>query len=97
MRLQHRYLDLRFSEMQHNLILRSNFVHKCRQYLHANGFIDVETPTLFRRTPGGAREFIVPTRLEKQFYSLTQSPQQFKQLLMIAGLDKYYQIARCYR
>jgi aspartyl-tRNA synthetase len=83
--------------MQQNLITRSNFVHKCRQFLAENNFIDIETPTLFRRTPGGAREFIVPTKTSQQFYSLTQSPQQFKQLLMIAGLDRYYQVARCYR
>ena len=88
-RLEHRYLDLRFSELQQNLILRSNFVQKCREFLHANNFIDVETPTLFRRTPGGAREFIVPTKVSNQFYCLTQSPQQFKQLLMIAGLDRF--------
>jgi len=95
--LQYRYLDLRFSQMQQNLITRSNFVLKCRQFLAENNFIDIETPTLFRRTPGGAREFIVPTKTSQQFYSLTQSPQQFKQLLMIAGLDRYYQVARCYR
>jgi len=96
-RMQYRYLDLRFSEMQQNLIMRSNFVHKCRQFLIENNFIDIETPTLFRRTPGGAREFIVPTNKPEMFYCLTQSPQQFKQLLMIAGMDKYFQIARCYR
>jgi aspartyl-tRNA synthetase len=96
-RLQHRYLDLRFKEMQQNLLFRSKFVHKVRQFMNENNFIDIETPTLFRRTPGGAREFIVPTNKPEHFYSLTQSPQQFKQLLMIAGMDKYYQVARCYR
>lgn len=89
-RLEHRYLDLRFSKLQQNLILRSNFVQKCREFLHANNFIDIETPTLFRRTPGGAREFIVPTKISNQFYCLTQSPQQFKQLLMIAGFDRFF-------
>jgi aspartyl-tRNA synthetase len=96
-RLKYRYLDLRFREMQQNLIMRSNFVHKVRDFMRQNGFLDIETPTLFRRTPGGSREFIVPTKDSGQFYCLTQSPQQFKQLLMISGLDKYYQVARCYR
>jgi aspartyl-tRNA synthetase len=88
---------LRFNELQQNLIFRSNFVHKVRNFLQSENFLDIETPTLFRRTPGGAREFIVPTHTSGEFYSLTQSPQQFKQLLMIAGLDRYYQIAKCYR
>ena len=96
-RLQYRYLDLRFREMQQNLVFRSTFVHKIREFMAANDFHDIETPTLFKRTPGGAREFIVPTNKPDAFYSLVQSPQQFKQLLMIAGMDKYYQIARCYR
>jgi aspartyl-tRNA synthetase len=96
-RLQYRYLDLRFKEMQQNLIFRSKFTHKIRQYLNEQNFFDIETPTLFKRTPGGAREFIVPTNKSGSFYSLVQSPQQFKQLLMIAGMDKYFQIARCYR
>lgn len=96
-RLQYRYLDLRFKEMQQNLIFRSRFTHKIRQYLNEQNFYDIETPTLFKRTPGGAREFIVPTSKSGSFYSLVQSPQQFKQLLMISGMDKYYQIARCYR
>lgn len=96
-RLKYRYLDLRFQQMQQNLIVRSNFVHNARQYLNENHFLDIETPTLFRRTPGGAREFIVPTNKSGQFYCLTQSPQQFKQLLMVAGFDRYYQVARCYR
>lgn len=96
-RMQYRYLDLRFSDMQKNLTLRSDFINACRQYLNKNQFLDIETPTLFRRTPGGAREFIVPTNKGDTFYCLTQSPQQFKQLLMVAGFDKYYQVARCYR
>jgi aspartyl-tRNA synthetase len=96
-RLKYRYLDLRFEDMQKNLIMRSDFVHNVRKFMHENNFLDIETPTLFRRTPGGAREFIVPTNRAEQFYCLTQSPQQFKQLLMVAGFDRYYQVARCYR
>ena len=97
LRLKYRYLDLRNQMMHQNIIFRSNFVASVRNFFNENKFLDIETPTLFRRTPGGAREFIVPTRYEKKFYSLTQSPQQFKQLLMCAGFEKYYQIARCYR
>ncbi|PSN35459.1 hypothetical protein C0J52_06622 [Blattella germanica] len=98
LRLKYRYLDLRFPEMQHNLRIRSKVLMKMREYLCCHcDFVDVETPTLFRRTPGGAQEFVVPTKLPGQFYSLVQSPQQFKQLLMIGGLDRYFQIAHCYR
>jgi aspartyl-tRNA synthetase len=97
LRLKYRYLDLRSTTMSENIKFRSNFVAAVRNYLNENKFLDIETPTLFRRTPGGAREFLVPTRHDKKFYSLTQSPQQFKQLLMCAGFEKYYQIARCYR
>ncbi|XP_015604847.1 aspartate--tRNA ligase, mitochondrial isoform X2 [Cephus cinctus] len=98
LRMQYRYLALRFPEMQRNLRLRSNVLMKMREYLINNcDFVDVETPTLFKSTPGGAREFVVPTRHPGQFYSLVQSPQQFKQLLMIGGIDRYFQIARCYR
>ena len=68
-----------------------------REYLHALEFVDVETPTLFRSTPEGAREFIVPTRVPGKYFSLVQSPQQYKQLLMVAGMERYYQFARCYR
>ncbi|CAF0999083.1 unnamed protein product [Brachionus calyciflorus] len=96
-RLKYRYLDLRFKELQQNIILRSNFVQKVREFMKTQNFLDIETPTLFRRTPGGAREFIVPTNKSGQFYCLTQSPQQFKQLLMVAGFERYYQVARCYR
>lgn len=97
-RMQYRYLDLRSSRMQRNLRLRSELVMRMREYLcNVHGFVDVETPTLFKRTPGGAKEFIVPSREPGQFYSLPQSPQQFKQLLMVAGVDRYFQIARCYR
>ncbi|XP_036297825.1 aspartate--tRNA ligase, mitochondrial isoform X1 [Pipistrellus kuhlii] len=98
LRLQYRYLDLRSSQMQYNLRLRSQMVMKMREYLcNLHGFVDVETPTLFKRTPGGAKEFVVPSREPGKFYSLPQSPQQFKQLLMVGGLDRYFQVARCYR
>ncbi|XP_003474690.1 aspartate--tRNA ligase, mitochondrial [Cavia porcellus] len=98
LRLQYRYLDLRSAQMQYNLRLRSQMVMKMREYLcNLHGFVDVETPTLFKRTPGGAKEFLVPSREPGKFYSLPQSPQQFKQLLMIGGLDRYFQVARCYR
>ena len=96
-RLKFRYLDLRSKEMQYNLRLRSQFLTKVRDFFNAYGFVEVETPTLFKDTPGGAREFVVPTRDKNKFLSLVQSPQQMKQLLMIGGLDRYYQIARCYR
>uniref|UniRef100_A0A8C3L9X6 Aspartyl-tRNA synthetase 2, mitochondrial n=1 Tax=Chrysolophus pictus TaxID=9089 RepID=A0A8C3L9X6_CHRPC len=98
LRMQYRYLDLRSSQLQHNLRLRSQVVMRMREYLcNHHGFVDVETPTLFKRTPGGAKEFLVPSREVGKFYSLPQSPQQFKQLLMIGGLDRYFQVARCYR
>ena len=97
LRMKYRSLDLRRQDLQNNLRLRSNVVMKMRQFLCNHGFVDIETPTLFRRTPGGAREFIVPTRHKGKFYSLVQSPQQFKQMLMVGGFDKYFQIARCYR
>uniref|UniRef100_A0A3Q2D9C0 Aspartyl-tRNA synthetase 2, mitochondrial n=1 Tax=Cyprinodon variegatus TaxID=28743 RepID=A0A3Q2D9C0_CYPVA len=98
LRMQYRYLDLRSSQMQKNLRLRSQLVMKMREYLcNVHGFVDVETPTLFKRTPGGAKEFVVPSREPGRFYSLPQSPQQFKQLLMVAGVDRYFQVARCYR
>ncbi|XP_039999341.1 aspartate--tRNA ligase, mitochondrial [Xiphias gladius] len=98
LRMQYRYLDLRSSQMQKNLRLRSQLVMKMREYLcNVHGFVDVETPTLFKRTPGGAKEFVVPSREPGLFFSLPQSPQQFKQLLMVAGIDRYFQIARCYR
>uniref|UniRef100_A0A665VRG9 Aminoacyl-transfer RNA synthetases class-II family profile domain-containing protein n=1 Tax=Echeneis naucrates TaxID=173247 RepID=A0A665VRG9_ECHNA len=98
LRMQYRYLDLRSSQMQKNLRLRSQLVMKMREYLcNVQGFVDVETPTLFKRTPGGAKEFVVPSREPGLFFSLPQSPQQFKQLLMVAGIDRYFQVARCYR
>merc|ERR1719510_111424 len=97
LRMQYRYLDLRNPALQRNLMLRSQITMAMRQFLVNKGFLDIETPTLFRRTPGGAKEFVVPTRLQGKFYSLVQSPQQFKQLLMVGGLDRYFQVARCYR
>ena len=92
LRMQYRYLDLRNPALQRNLILRSQITMSMRQFLVDKGFLDIETPTLFRRTPGGAKEFVVPTRLQGKFYSLVQSPQQFKQLLMVGGLDRYFQV-----
>ncbi|KAM4655561.1 aspartate--tRNA ligase, mitochondrial isoform 1-T7 [Amazona ochrocephala] len=98
LRMQYRYLDLRSFQLQYNLRLRSRVVMKMREYLcNLHGFVDVETPTLFKRTPGGAKEFLVPSREVGKFYCLPQSPQQFKQLLMVGGLDRYFQVARCYR
>ncbi|GCC30429.1 hypothetical protein chiPu_0008880 [Chiloscyllium punctatum] len=98
LRMQYRYLDLRSSQMQYSLRLRSQMVMKMREYLcNLHGFVDVETPTLFKKTPGGAKEFVVPSVEPGKFYCLPQSPQQFKQLLMIGGLDRYFQVARCYR
>lgn len=96
-RLKYRYLDLRSKEMQHSLRLRSKACKIIRDKLTSLDFIECETPTLFNRTPGGANEFIVPTRTSDMYYSLVQSPQQLKQLLMIGGLDRYFQICRCYR
>jgi len=96
-RLQFRYLDLRRKKLQENLKFRSDLIMNMRKFLISENFLDVETPTLFRRTPGGAKEFIVPSRIKDRFYSLVQSPQQFKQLLMVGGLDRYFQVARCYR
>uniref|UniRef100_A0A0K0FM89 Aspartate--tRNA ligase, mitochondrial (inferred by orthology to a human protein) n=1 Tax=Strongyloides venezuelensis TaxID=75913 RepID=A0A0K0FM89_STRVS len=99
-RLKYRYLDIRSKYMQNNLRLRSDVTNKIRKFLTENAsFVEVETPTLFRKTPGGANEFVVPAGglYKGKFYSLPQSPQQFKQLLMIGSIDKYFQIARCYR
>ena len=97
-RLEHRVLDLRRPVMQKNLMLRHRATMSARRYLDANGFVDIETPILYKSTPEGAREFLVPSRLHHgQFYALPQSPQLFKQMLMMAGFDRYYQIVKCFR
>jgi len=97
-RLTHRVLDLRRPQMQQNLLVRYRAAMAARRYLDAHGFVDIETPVLYKSTPEGAREFLVPSRMHHgQFYALPQSPQLFKQMLMIAGFDRYYQIVKCYR
>jgi aspartyl-tRNA synthetase len=98
LRMKYRYLDIRRNQVRNNLILRARLAAETRNYLNNQGFIEVETPVLIKSTPEGARDFVVPSRVNPgQFYALPQSPQTFKQLLMVSGLDKYYQIVKCFR
>ncbi len=98
LRMKYRYLDLRRGSVRENLILRSKMAHAVRNYLNARDFIETETPVMIKSTPEGARDFVVPSRMNPgEFYALPQSPQVFKQILMVAGFDRYYQIVKCFR
>src|ERR1041385_2217924 len=98
LRLKHRYLDLRRPALAKNFVLRDRVTFAIRDYMHRHGFLDIETPVLTKSTPEGARDYLVPSRVHKgQWYALPQSPQIFKQLLQVAGMERYYQIARCFR
>ena len=97
-RMKYRYLDIRRNPVKEALLLRANITAETRNYLNSQDFVEVETPVLIKSTPEGARDFVVPSRMnQKEFYALPQSPQTFKQLLMVAGIDKYYQVVKCFR